>query len=133
MQHRGGDCAEVSDVGPGAPEALPAQLADGDQMVERLSAEADALRDKIANLEVALRSARQIGAAIGILMATLKVSQDEAFALLSYSSQTLHRKLRDIADQVVFTGALPTASPASEPNRPDAARTVVDAAERPAS
>lgn len=44
---------------------------------------------------------REIGAAVGILMATHKISSDEAFAVLSRASQRLNRKLRDIAAGIV--------------------------------
>lgn len=44
---------------------------------------------------------REIGAAVGILMATHGISQDEAFRLLSQASQRLNRKLRDIASGIV--------------------------------
>lgn len=59
------------------------------------------------NLETALASSRRIGAAIGVLMAHHKVTEDEAFGLLRTSSQHLHRKLRDVALEVVETGTLP--------------------------
>ena len=62
-----------------------------------------------SNLRAALASNRQIGAAIGILMARLKITEDEAFDALRSASQHLHRKLRDVADEVVTTGDLPTA------------------------
>ena len=45
--------------------------------------------------------------AIGILMAIRRVSQEEAFDLLRVRSQRSNRKLREIADEVVLTGALP--------------------------
>jgi hypothetical protein len=60
-----------------------------------------------ANLRSALDSSRQIGAAIGILMAHHRVTQDDAFELLRRTSQQLQRKLRDVALAVVETGALP--------------------------
>lgn len=44
---------------------------------------------------------REIGAAVGILMATHKIGQEEAFGLLSQASQRLNRKLRDIAAGIV--------------------------------
>jgi len=44
---------------------------------------------------------REIGAAVGILMATHGISQDDAFAMLSKASQRLNRKLRDIATSIV--------------------------------
>lgn len=66
---------------------------------------------KAANLAEALTTSRQIGAAIGILMAAHKVTNEHAFDLLRASSQTLHRKLRDIAAEVTDTGALPAERP----------------------
>ena len=64
-------------------------------------------RGQADGLRVALDSSRQIGAAIGILMAYHKVTETEAFNLLRVASQHRHIKLRDIALQVVETGALP--------------------------
>jgi GAF domain-containing protein len=52
-------------------------------------------------LQVGLVTNREIGAAVGILMATHKISQQEAFDLLSSASQRLNRKLRDIATSIV--------------------------------
>ena len=67
----------------------------------------DQAEAEAANLRVALSSNRQIGVAIGVLMNRMKVDNQEGFDLLRQSSQRLHRKLRDIADEVVLTGALP--------------------------
>ena len=71
-------------------------------------AELAAAHKKIENLEVALTSARRIATAVGIAMAELKLTDDQAFALLVDLSQRTHRKVRDVADEIVFTGALPT-------------------------
>lgn len=59
------------------------------------------------NLKVALGTSRQIGMAIGVLMAQYKINEEEAFTLLRLASQALQRKLRDIAAEVTQTGALP--------------------------
>jgi len=64
-------------------------------------------QDEAATLETALHSSREIGVALGVLMAHRKVTQDHAFAMLRVASQNLHRKLRDIASEVVETGTLP--------------------------
>ena len=64
-------------------------------------------QQQATNLEVALSSSREIGVALGVLMAHHRVTQDQAFAMLRSSSQSLHRKLRDVAGEVVETGALP--------------------------
>ena len=52
-------------------------------------------------LEEGMATNREIGAAIGILMATHNISQEQAFDLLSKASQRLNRKLRDIASGIV--------------------------------
>ncbi len=65
-----------------------------------------AYRDKMAHIQRALDSNREIGTAMGILMATSKVTRDTAFALLRSTSQNGNRKLLDIAADVVDTGIL---------------------------
>jgi GAF domain-containing protein len=62
---------------------------------------------RASQLEVGLATNREIGAAVGILMATHHISQDEAFDLLSKASQRLNRKLRDIATGIVHGGGSP--------------------------
>jgi signal transduction histidine kinase/DNA-binding response OmpR family regulator len=62
--------------------------------------------DQVANLRTALASNRQIGAAIGVIMATEKLTHEEAFERLRVASQSTHRKLRDLADDVLYTGVL---------------------------
>lgn len=63
--------------------------------------------EEVVNLKEALSASRQIGAAVGILMAVHKVSEQQAFDLLRVSSQHLNRKLREIAAHVTRTGQLP--------------------------
>jgi hypothetical protein len=70
--------------------------------IERRTAE-----EATANLQVALASNRRIGTAIGILMAHRRITDDAAFELLRAASQRGHRKLRDIAEDVVLTGTVP--------------------------
>jgi ANTAR domain len=65
-------------------------------------------REHAANLEIALESNRQIGTAIGVLMARELLTSDQAFDRLRGASQRLHRKLRDIAVEVTNTGELPS-------------------------
>jgi GAF domain-containing protein len=57
--------------------------------------------ERAAQLEEGLATNREIGAAVGILMATHGIGSDEAFAMLSTASQRLNRKLRDIATGIV--------------------------------
>jgi len=70
-----------------------------------------AAEDHSANLETALLSSREIGMALGILMAHRKITNDAAFDLLRTASQNLHRKLRDVASEVMETGTLPDLPP----------------------
>jgi len=63
--------------------------------------------DLADNLREALISRYIIGQAKGILMHQRRVSADEAFDLLRIASQRSNRKLRDLADEVTETGALP--------------------------
>ena len=72
-----------------------------------LAVEAELHERDTANLEAALRTNRQIGMAIGILMATERVTEDDAFGLLRQASNHLNRKLVDIAEHVHLTGRLP--------------------------
>lgn len=58
------------------------------------------------HLQAALARNRTIGAAMGILMATHKLTDAQSFDLLRLASQHSHRKLYDIARDVVDTGAL---------------------------
>lgn len=76
-------------------------------MTSPTSIEAAAAQAKIANLEIALQSSRVIGMAVGIVMERCKLTPDEAFDLLVSVSQHEHRKLREIADDLVLTGAIP--------------------------
>ncbi len=62
---------------------------------------------QVTNLNAALTSSREIGMAIGILMAMHRITSEEAFEMLSVASQHLNRKLRDVADDVARTGTLP--------------------------
>lgn len=65
---------------------------------------------QVENLQKALTSNREIGVAMGILMARHHVTREQAFGLLRMASQNSNRKLHDVALQVVDTGALPAIS-----------------------
>lgn len=69
------------------------------------------LEKEIFDLERALESNREIGVAMGILMAREMCTQSQAFNRLRTASQQLNRKLRDIADDVKRTGQIPVRAP----------------------
>jgi GAF domain-containing protein len=71
--------------------------------------ESEQLRQRVANLEIALATNRHIGTAIGIVMARELLTPDQAFDRLRSISQRRRRKLRDVADEVVRTGEVPDA------------------------
>ena len=79
---------------------------------DSVSDELATAHDKIANLETALKSSRRIGMALGILMAQFRIRDEQAFAMLKAASQAQHRKLRDLAEDVILIGTL-------EPGGPD--------------
>ncbi|MDV3221387.1 GAF and ANTAR domain-containing protein [Intrasporangium sp.] len=76
-------------------------------------------REEAESLRLGLRSNREIGKAVGLLMAAHHIGADEAFELLRRTSQELNMKLAHVAEQVVrgqedqFGGAAP-----GDPARP---------------
>jgi GAF domain-containing protein len=93
--------------------ARPDAFSSGDVLVSEVFAAHAAIAVQAAedqqradNLEIALRSSRRIGTAIGILMASHRVDEQAAFELLRRRSQDTNRKLADIAEDVVYTGLL---------------------------
>ncbi|MCE0768065.1 GAF and ANTAR domain-containing protein [Pseudonocardia kujensis] len=64
-------------------------------------------KEHARDLDRALESSRDIGVAMGILMAGRRLSRDAAFEELRRTSQQLNTKLRTVAEFVAATGALP--------------------------
>jgi GAF domain-containing protein len=64
-------------------------------------------RTKAENLEIALRTSREIAIAIGIVMDRFRVTEDAAFAVLREVSQDRHVKVRELATRIVLTGQVP--------------------------
>jgi AmiR/NasT family two-component response regulator len=92
---------EVDERQPDAAE----EAVDG--QVDQLRSELAAAQAKIDSLQNALESSRRIAAAVGVLMASQKITYDDAFGLLSRVSQASQLKVRDLAEEVLLTGALP--------------------------
>lgn len=63
-------------------------------------------RRRADGVTAAMQSNRDIGAAIGVLMARMLVTREQAFDLMRIASQRTNRKLRDIAADVLETGTL---------------------------
>ncbi len=64
-------------------------------------------RERAAHLERAVESNREIGMAMGVVMASGLQTREQAFDVLRRASQRLNVKLRDVASAVVETGELP--------------------------
>lgn len=64
-------------------------------------------RSHAEQLEAALRTNRQIGMAIGILMEAHDIDHDDAFNLMRVTSQHTNRKMAAIADDVIAQRRLP--------------------------
>jgi hypothetical protein len=75
-------------------------------------------RTKADNLFTALKSSREIGIAMGVLMNSHKVTREQAFDLLRIASQHSQRKLSEIATQVADTGLLPSVPNSRASRRP---------------
>jgi hypothetical protein len=75
-------------------------------VLDDLRARLEAAEAKAGHLEVALGTNRRIGIAVGILMCRLQVTEDQALAVLRKHSQDHNVKLRDLAEEVIYTGTL---------------------------
>ncbi|MFM6850585.1 MAG: ANTAR domain-containing protein [Terrabacter sp.] len=85
---------------PGAaqPTSVEAYLLEA---LERL----DSAETKASQLKAALDHSREIGAAVGVLMALRKLTRDQAFDLLRRASMAQNVKLHVLAARVVETGS----------------------------
>ena len=63
--------------------------------------------DEAENLARALETNREIGVAMGVLMAKHNLTREQAFGLLRMASQDSNRKLADLAVEVADTGEVP--------------------------
>ena len=73
-------------------------------------------RERADNLERALRTSRDIGVAMGVLMTQHKITRDQAFDLLRIVSQNSNRKLHEVEVVVGETGDLPGTKLAPRPD-----------------
>jgi DNA-binding response OmpR family regulator/anti-sigma regulatory factor (Ser/Thr protein kinase) len=67
----------------------------------------DDAEDRTRQVRDGLASNRTIGTAVGVLMATYRLTAQQGFQLLVKASQDHNRKLRDVAADVAATGKLP--------------------------
>ncbi|HJQ00338.1 MAG TPA: ATP-binding protein [Jatrophihabitans sp.] len=96
-------------VKPFAPSELLARVRTHHELAQLREVALGEAETKVVNLQKALASNRQIGTALGIVMSRHMVTAEHAFDMLRTASQTNHRKLRDIAEDVILTGQIPAA------------------------
>lgn len=70
-------------------------------MIAELEADGQVRREHVEHLKTALLSSRTIGAAIGMIMASRNVSEDEVFTVLRKASQHANQKISMIAADLV--------------------------------
>ena len=75
-------------------------------LVTHLKAQGVLEQQRIANLEIALMSARRIGAAMGILMTSREMTDEQAFDALQTASKRRNCELHEVADDVILNGTL---------------------------
>jgi AmiR/NasT family two-component response regulator len=75
----------------------------GDELADALGQLA-AATSHVGHLEQALVSSRRIGMAMGILMERHRITEERAFDRLRELSQRRNMKLRELAEQVIYTG-----------------------------
>ena len=85
-----------------------------------LAVAAAAAREQAAQLRQALVTNREIGTAMGVLMATYKLTREQAFDLLRIASQRSNRKIAEVAAEVADTGILDLPGTAGSAASPDA-------------
>jgi ANTAR domain len=78
-------------------------------LIAELQTEGVLRAEHAADMEAALRSARVIGAAMGVLMGSTRCTEEQAIQILKKVSNETNVKLREVADAVVLTGGLPEA------------------------
>jgi hypothetical protein len=104
-------------------DALEVRVDIDKELITELLTEGVVQREHADQLKEALASSRKIGAAIGIVMANRRITDEQAFEVLRRASQLANRKIRVLADDIVRTGdvsELPGASPCDHgPQRSD--------------
>ena len=72
--------------------------------MHRLMQRLEQAEKTVVSLQQALISNRRIGMAVGILMTRHQLTENQAFEVLQHTSNTSNTKLRDVAEQVIYTG-----------------------------
>lgn len=90
----------VFTTSPGASRLTPVEA----YLLEALE-RLDTAETKVTQLEAALEHSREIGAAVGVLMALHKLTREQAFDALRRASMAQNVKVHVLAARVLETGA----------------------------
>jgi AmiR/NasT family two-component response regulator len=90
----------VFEASPGAAQLRPVEA----YLLEALE-RLDSAETKASQLVAALEHSREIGAAVGVLMALRKLTREQAFDVLRRASMTQNVKVHVLAARVVETGS----------------------------
>ncbi len=82
-------------------DELRADIAVDRELISELQADGVVSREHTAQLERALATSRTIGAAVGILMASRHVDQDQALRVLKEASSRSNTPMRQLAETLV--------------------------------
>lgn len=93
--------SDRADATESRSDGIAAQADLDREMIVDLQAAGVVTAQHARDLETALRSSRLIGAAIGILMESRGLDEDQAFGVLRQASQDQNRKVRDLASDIV--------------------------------
>jgi hypothetical protein len=103
LSRRADDANHRADDAKHRADASEARAEVDREMIAELQADGIVSQEHAAQMEEALRSSRKIGAAIGVIMTSRQLDEEQAFAVLKAASQNSNRKMRDIADELVST------------------------------
>jgi len=102
-----GDNLGALNVYGAASEVFDAEAEEIGVLVAAHAAVAFADATRIGGLQEAVATRDLIGQAKGILMERFKITAQQAFLILTTASQRSNLKLREVAEQLTTTGALP--------------------------
>ena len=96
------DAAELrADLAESRMDEIEARSVVDRELIAELQADGVIGREHVKQLETALATSRTIGAALGILMASRNIGQEEALILLKGASSRTNTKMRELAETIV--------------------------------
>lgn len=87
-------------------QVAPSSQSDGEPLMRAVLDLVRDLDEQVSHLKAALHSNRRIGIAMGIVMSQFRITDQDAFAALRQASQNSNRKLREVAEDVIYAGHL---------------------------